>query len=486
MQCTSNAYFAIIFSAIKSIDIWKTFDLDYILEQGDNIFKQVGVYQLLAVDELPHDTSIEGTQVSAKILAHESNLFVEKENLLENYRRYDSTGKGNGAIFTCAGFSVAVLWLQHYVYVFDSHSRNSSGFHDSNGKAVLQKFCSINSLNNYLKSFYYMVSIDTQYDLKYVGIEIDLNRRIEINCKLQRKRKMLCNRNHSSKKEIKMRKNAKQKIYYEKNKDQILNSKKVYYQKNVNAIRTQQRAYYTENAASKKRHLPPITDNNFQYLSLTDKIDIVIEQNSEYFSDIDFVRDRNSKYYQSNCESKKDKQRKYYTENSDNICKMKKAYYKRNNDSISRKRSSYYNENIDLIRLKQSNYYLENKNRIREKQNRSYASHCHRILDSRERISLFSKICKEGPTSVCVICNRCLYKRSVNWFDPDKYLFEFGEISDIGNSDTFICLTCDRYLKKQKIPPQAVWNKVEVFMVPEVLSNLNRFERVLISRRILF
>ena len=206
MQCTSNADFAIIFSAIKSIDIWKTFDLDYILEQGDSIFKQVGVYHPLAVDELPHDISIEGTHVSAKMLAHESNLFVEKKNLFENYRRYDSTGKGNGAIFTCAGFSVAVLWSQHYVYVFDSHSRNSSGFHDSNGKAILLKFSSINLLNNYFKPFYNsMVSVDTQYDLKYVGIEIDLNRRNEISCKLQRKRKVLCNRNHSGKKEIKMR-----------------------------------------------------------------------------------------------------------------------------------------------------------------------------------------------------------------------------------------------------------------------------------------
>ena len=89
-----------------------------------------------------------------------------------------------------------------------------------------------------------------------------------------------------------MKKNAKQKIYYEKNKDQIPNSKKVYYQKNVSAIRTQQRAYYTENAASKKCYLPPITDNIFQYVSLTNKMDIVIEQNSEYFSDIDFLRDR--------------------------------------------------------------------------------------------------------------------------------------------------------------------------------------------------
>ena len=38
----------------------------------------------------------------------------------------------------------------------------------------------------------------------------------------------------------------------------------------------------------------------------------------------------------------------------------------------------------------------------------------------------------------------------------------------------------------KKKHPQAVWNKLEVFMVPEVLSNLNRLERVLISRRILF
>ena len=34
MHCTSNAYF-VSFFPIKSIDIWKTFDLDYILKQGE-------------------------------------------------------------------------------------------------------------------------------------------------------------------------------------------------------------------------------------------------------------------------------------------------------------------------------------------------------------------------------------------------------------------------------------------------------------------
>ena len=131
------------------------------------------------------------------MLSHESNLFVEKENFFENYKHSDSTGIRNGAIFTCTGFSVSVLWSEHYVYVFDSRSCNNNGFHNSNGKVILLKFCSISSLNNYLKTlryYYSMVSIDIQYDLKYAGIEIGLNRRDEIYRTLQRKRKVLCNR----------------------------------------------------------------------------------------------------------------------------------------------------------------------------------------------------------------------------------------------------------------------------------------------------
>ena len=50
----------------------------------------------------------------------------------------------------------------------------------------------------------------------------------------------------------------------------------------------------------------------------------------------------------------------------------------------------------------------------------------------------------------------------------------------------YICLTYHGHFKKRKIPRQAVWNKLEVFDVPNILADLNRLERVLISRRILF
>ena len=41
-------------------------------------------------------------------------------------------------------------------------------------------------------------------------------------------------------------------------------------------------------------------------------------------------------------------------------------------------------------------------------------------------------------------------------------------------------------MKKSEIPSQAVWNKLDIFPLPADLANLNRLERTIISRRILF
>ena len=84
MQCTIIAYLAIIFSTIKNIKTCKPFDLDYILEQGDRVFKDVDVNQDLAVDELPLNISIEGVHISTKMLVRENNLFVERNDFFAN------------------------------------------------------------------------------------------------------------------------------------------------------------------------------------------------------------------------------------------------------------------------------------------------------------------------------------------------------------------------------------------------------------------
>ena len=45
--------------------------------------------------------------------------FVDTDNLFENYRHCNSDQRGNGAIFTCGGFSFATIWGVDSFLLFD-------------------------------------------------------------------------------------------------------------------------------------------------------------------------------------------------------------------------------------------------------------------------------------------------------------------------------------------------------------------------------
>ena len=133
---------------------------------------------------------------------HMKVLFAEKNNLYENYRHYSESDRGNGAILTCGGYSVATTWAENNVFLFDSHNRNTYGLHDPNGQAVLLSFSTVSSLNNYIKSFYEIssnISSETQYDLQYISIEVTTEIKKEIVSKLGRKRKAVYNKSSNMK-----------------------------------------------------------------------------------------------------------------------------------------------------------------------------------------------------------------------------------------------------------------------------------------------
>jgi len=85
--------------------------------------------------------------------------------------------------------------------------------------------------------------------------------------------------------------------------------------------------------------------------------------------------------------------------------------------------------------------------------------------------------------------NRTLYRKTVKIFNSEAYKPELFHIfTDIKSFDSlkYICLTCDRHLKKGDIPCQSVWNKLELDELPHEIKLLNRLEKVLIAKRILF
>ena len=138
----------------------------------------------MAVDEVPLNATVESSIVSVRMLARETGLFIETNVLFENFRQYSDRDRGNGTIFTCSGFSVAIIWVKNAFFLFDFHSQNVYEFHDPSGHAILLKFKQLpNYLNNYFKSFYEnstSISSLTQYDLQLINVEImeDIKMRI--------------------------------------------------------------------------------------------------------------------------------------------------------------------------------------------------------------------------------------------------------------------------------------------------------------------
>ena len=50
----------------------------------------------------------------------------------------------------------------------------------------------------------------------------------------------------------------------------------------------------------------------------------------------------------------------------------------------------------------------------------------------------------------------------------------------------YICTTCDKALRKNSVPCQAVANRLNVVELPKLFQDIRKLERLLVSRRILF
>ena len=109
----------------------------------------------------------------------------------------------------------------------------------------------------------------------------------------------------------------------------------------------------------------------------------------------------------------------------------------------------------------------------KHKEKVNHKKHQNKANSDSLKIQSFKKAIEEGPFVVCVACNRCLYKQSVRYFNAERYNISELVFALIASFDGlfYICKTCDCKVLKDKIPCEAVYN---------------RLEKVLISKRILF
>ena len=89
---------------------------------------------------------------------------------------------------------------------------------------------------------------------------------------------------------------------------------------------------------------------------------------------------------------------------------------------------------------------------------------------STDRVTKFKSQIRQGLSYICVVCNRCcLYRRSVIGFCANNYNAPSVTFISVKSFDDFkyICKICDSKVKKNKIPFQAVCNKLGIALLPE-------------------
>ena len=178
VQCACNSLFAICWSKIRKVTIWKVLDLDTILENGDQLYKELNKHGLLGVEDLPNTVVIYEQSFSVEMLSNESGILtrnynIDSTSLLQLYGNCLNTG--SGALFFLNNYTFSLIWNKQAFYLFDAHSRDKDGLITPDGTSILLKFKSLHEIQNYLVEAY-LVKQDIQFlhfQIQFVQIEID-------------------------------------------------------------------------------------------------------------------------------------------------------------------------------------------------------------------------------------------------------------------------------------------------------------------------
>ena len=158
LQCACNALTSACWTLYKNCSSFTKFDLDCILDYGDNLFKSLGLSRSIYVDELPNHFEINDCVFDMDCVAIETaEMKTYDWSFFKKHFKAHSS-KSNAIVFFIEGYAFSLLWSKTCFVVFDSHSHDDQGLYCPDGKAVSIKFPSILQVHKYLIEKYLLSS----------------------------------------------------------------------------------------------------------------------------------------------------------------------------------------------------------------------------------------------------------------------------------------------------------------------------------------
>lgn len=80
VQCSCISLFGVVFSSFKNIGFWDINNLEYVIEQGDELYKTTGSNTFLSCPELPQTFFVESVQVTVDLTQHDFGFLHHGSN----------------------------------------------------------------------------------------------------------------------------------------------------------------------------------------------------------------------------------------------------------------------------------------------------------------------------------------------------------------------------------------------------------------------
>ena len=160
---------------MKKVFRWNTPDLDYILTEGDILYKSLGAMDLLLADELPRSVVMSDYNIPIDYLELETEIANLRTGEPFLRRIISIIAYGETMLLFMGGFTTAIMKQHVYFYLFDSHSRDEQSLSIVGGTSVLLKFSDLTEVEKYIQVFYleYRSLEQSYFQLQFVRINID-------------------------------------------------------------------------------------------------------------------------------------------------------------------------------------------------------------------------------------------------------------------------------------------------------------------------
>ena len=123
-----NSLYALCWYIVKRVTVCTTWEVDYILENCDGLFKTLNSNHALNVDELPQELNIDGCPLRVTMLKNETGIMIIVDPLhFLKVSHEEKLNTGIGVIFFINGYTFAIIWSKSRYFLCDSHIRNQEG-----------------------------------------------------------------------------------------------------------------------------------------------------------------------------------------------------------------------------------------------------------------------------------------------------------------------------------------------------------------------